>query len=506
MIHPTVNLYRLLHKQLITLPRKNIKGHHFKTAIKSGIKTIKASYFAISHDMGPYNQPKNKGEFFDHHLCHIASAYFPSNFDKALIFSLDGMGDHYSCRVYLGDDGKLTQLKSYYYEEMPVGLNYELITAMLGFNPVRHAGKITGLAAYGTHKPQLKKDLDQFFEETWNRKVGKGKPNYDDYQRDYSKLDYLLSLPKTRFKEYSREDIAYYIQERSENEVRKLIRPFMKQYPEIKNVALSGGVFANVKINQRVKEMGFDNLFVQPAMSDAGLSFGAALLRLYKQKGRLKPFRLKHVFLGYKLTQKEIEREIKNFSLHAEYFEEEKLFERVAELIIDKKVVAHCNGAMEYGPRALGNRTIMYSAQEPEVNNWLNKQLNRTEFMPFAPAVLAEEADSYFLNLDGVRHTAEFMTITADCTERAQMEIPAAVHVDNTARPQIVTNSANARFYGILSAYHRKTGIAAMINTSFNMHEEPIVATAADAIRSFQQGHLDVLVLGNYIIEASKQK
>jgi carbamoyltransferase len=139
------------------------------------------------------------------------------------------------------------------------------------------------------------------------------------------------------------------------------------------------------------------------------------------------------------------------------------------------------------------------------VNKWLNDQLHRTEFMPFAPAAMYESASEYFQDIEGAEYAAEFMTITFDCTEKARREIPAAVHVDNTARPQLVHRDRNPRFYNILRAYREMTGVPVVINTSFNMHEEPIVASPYDAIRCFQLGHLDVLVLGNYVIEAEKK-
>jgi carbamoyltransferase len=155
---------------------------------------------------------------------------------------------------------------------------------------------------------------------------------------------------------------------------------------------------------------------------------------------------------------------------------------------------------MEYGPRALGNRSIFYPAHDPEVNQWLNHQLGRTEFMPFAPAVMAEHAHRLFHNLAGCEKTAEFMTITFDCTEEMKSLCPAAVHVDGTARPQFVSARTNSSFHRILSAYYDLTGVPAMINTSFNMHEEPIACSPQDAIRAFLQGNIDYLAIGSFLV------
>ena len=155
---------------------------------------------------------------------------------------------------------------------------------------------------------------------------------------------------------------------------------------------------------------------------------------------------------------------------------------------------------MEYGPRALGNRSILYHAREPEVNQWLNHQLGRTEFMPFAPACLAEEAQNLFVGIEGCEKTSEFMTITFDCTDAMKQHSPAAVHVDGTARPQFVTAQSNDSFHQILGHYYALTGVPVLINTSFNMHEEPIVCSPADAVRAFLLGNIDYLAIGSFLV------
>jgi len=482
---------RLARKEFLSLPARRLRGLPPRTLplhLAQVLRTRLAGYSSNSEIfLG--------GEFYpiasrnDHHTCHCASAYYASGFQKALIVSFDCMGDEYSCRVFRGEEGFLSPVASYYYEEMPLGANYEIITSMLGFNALRHAGKITGLAAYGKDNPECTAALDEFYDDMWRRGLNHHTRNYHHYMRAGAKgLAKLRELRTTRFGKFSREDIARYIQDRTEREGCALIKRHWKDHPDLEAIALAGGVCANVKLNQRVKEMGFRSIFIQPAMSDAGLCFGAALLEAARQNGgRLEPFRLRDVFLGPAFNRNEIDAAMRQSGLTGEWVDDEQeLVARIARLIADKKVVAHFNGRMEYGPRALGNRSILYSAHDPSVNQWLNNQLKRTEFMPFAPAVLAEYAGEYFDNIEGAEYTAEFMTITFDCKERAKKEIPAAIHVP--------------RFYGILKAYHEITGVPAMINTSFNMHEEPIVATPDDAIRSFLQGHLDVLVLGNCII------
>jgi carbamoyltransferase len=175
--------------------------------------------------------------------------------------------------------------------------------------------------------------------------------------------------------------------------------------------------------------------------------------------------------------------------------------EEIAALISEGYVVARVVGRMEYGPRALGNRSILYRPDDPSVNDWLNERLKRTEFMPFAPSTLAEDADQCFRNMEGARDTARFMTITFDCTDEMRRSCPGVVHVDGTARPQVVSESDNPSYYAILKEFKRLTGLSSIVNTSFNIHEEPIVCTPEDALRAFQIGHLDVLAIGPFLVE-----
>lgn len=500
------SIARLVRKQFVDLRRLGLRPlttyellrylNYFRAATLAGKRSI-ADYFL---------QPMKLDSTYDHHLCHAASAYYPSGFDEALVFTLDGMGDWYSARVMTARAGRLTPVAEYYYEQMSTGLDYEIITAMLGFNPARHAGKITGLAAFGKENPVCEAALDKFFANVWGRGGQRG-CSYESFMRSRDNVGHrrLHEIRQSEFGEFTREDIAYAIQKRTENQVRDFVTKYKAQWPGIENVCLSGGVFANVRVNQEVHRLGFKKIFVQPAMSDAGLCYGAALLECVKRRGgMLKPYKLRDVFLGPSFTREFIESEMRRHELTGDYIEESAIGEAIAREIEARRVVAHFYGRMEFGPRALGNRSILYSAADPDVNRWLNEQLNRTEFMPFAPAVMSDYAEEYFLDIEGAEHPAEFMTITFNCTEKARREIPAAVHVDGTARPQIVYEERNPRFYSILKAYHELTGSAVVINTSFNMHEEPIVCTPQDAIRSFQQGKLDVLILGNYLVRRAK--
>jgi carbamoyltransferase len=212
------------------------------------------------------------------------------------------------------------------------------------------------------------------------------------------------------------------------------------------------------------------------------------------------PTPLHDVYLGPDITNPEIDATMAKHGLHAEVLSG-PLADEIAELLLSGHVVARAAGKMEYGPRALGNRTIMYQPSDPAVNDWLNQNLRRTEFMPFAPAVLHEERERCFGDMRGGEHAAEFMTMTFHCTPWMRETMGGVVHIDGTARPQLVRQDRNPEFHAIITAFHKRTGLPAVINTSFNMHEEPIVCSADDAIRAFLDGNLDYLNLGDRLIK-----
>jgi carbamoyltransferase len=234
-------------------------------------------------------------------------------------------------------------------------------------------------------------------------------------------------------------------------------------------------------------------------MGDEGLAVGAAYAlgsSLSKTSGAAI---LSDVYLGPEFNEMSIGQALSESGLEPEHTRH--IERRIAELLSQGYVVARFNGRMEYGPRALGNRSILYQATDPSVNDWLNKRLERTEFMPFAPVTMEEYAAKAYINMDGARYAARFMTMTLNCTDWMRNHCPAVVHVDGTARPQIIDKPSNPTYYKILNEYRKLTGLPTLINTSFNMHEEPIVCSPKDAIRAFLQGRLDYLAMGNYLLK-----
>lgn len=416
----------------------------------------------------------------DHHLSHAANAFYTSGFDEALIVTLDGYGSGLAGSVSIGRDGAIERVHGVEFPHS-LGTFYESVTSGLGFQPSRHEGKIVGLAAYGD--PAVLRDvlLARFHQEPGSFKILESNNVF------FSRL-LASQFPKI--------DVAAAYQHVLELVATTYVSHYLRT-TGIRNLVLSGGVVANVKLNQRLKEIpGVEAIFIHPNMGDGGCGTGAALLEFYRKGAPHSA--ITDVYWGPSYSDEQIVDALGRAQLPFDRYT--PVEPKIAQLIAAGKVVARFAGRMEYGPRALGNRSILYHAKEPEVNQWLNQRLGRTEFMPFAPATLDEHRDACYRNVSGGEFAAQFMTLTFDCTERMKADSPAAVHIDGTARPQLVTATSNPSFHKIITEYHRLTGIPSVINTSFNMHEEPIVCSPDDAIRAFLQGNLDYLAIGDCLV------
>lgn len=427
--------------------------------------------------------------FVDHHRAHACSAYYSSGFGAdATVLTLDGGGDGVSAKAFSVDGGRLCELAA-----VPsfasLGNFYSYITQICGFKAGRHEGKITGLAAHGDPVFQALFDSQLTFRDGMFANDGN-----IFFQSAVETLTRLLPA------DLSREDLAASVQVHSEQLATKFASHWIARTGH-RDLAVAGGVVANVRINQRLHELPeVRRCFVHPGMTDAGIPVGAALCAYHEnnQELPLETACLETVYLGPAYRENEIEK-----VLHAEGYEYQRptnLAFEVASLLADGAVVARFDGRMEYGPRALGNRSILYQATDPSVNVWLNEALHRTEFMPFAPSTLEEESSRCYSDLDGAERTARFMTMTFDCTNYMKEACPGVVHLDGTARPHIVRKVDNPSYHAILVEYRAITGLPSIINTSFNMHEEPIVCSPSDAVRAFRLGHLDYLAIGPFLV------
>ena len=416
----------------------------------------------------------------EHHLSHAANSFLASGLETALCVTLDGYGSGLAGSISEGRDGKIHRLHGVNYPSS-LGTMYEHVTSSLGFRPSRHEGKIVGLAAYGD--PQILADI----------LLSRIEQREGDFQILQANNIYFSRYLATLFPKI---DVAAAYQHVLEVVATRFVR-YWVQKTGLTSVVLSGGVTANVKLNQRIFEIPeVERVFVYPNMGDGGCGTGAAMLMSWP--GGTGP-QISDVYWGRDYSEAEMLRAVAEAGLTAE--RPANLAAEIAQLVNSGAVVARFDGRMEYGPRALGNRSVLYHAREPEVNQWLNRRLGRTEFMPFAPVTLFEARHRYYHNIDGAEEAAQFMTITFDCTDEMRTSCPAAVHVDGTARPQLIRRETNPAYYDIIKEYEKLTGISCLINTSFNMHEEPIVNSPRDAVRAFMDGRLDYLVLGPYLIK-----
>jgi len=442
----------------------------------------------LENDMGISAPVK----FIHHHYAHAASAYYTSNFDDALVVTMDGGGDGHCSHIYSARGGVLERLCTVdSYDSL--GNYYAYVTAVCGFKAKRHEGKITGLAARG--KPIYRPLLESMIAFEDGRLVNRGKVLFN------AAMDRIRQeLPAN----WSMEDLAASIQVLAEDLSRAHVRHWVERSGH-RNVALAGGLFANVRINQEIHRLpGVDNTFVHPGMTDEGLAVGAAFAleaEIDRSRGkRWEPRPLRDVYLGDEYGEKDIAEALEASGLSAVHHPG-AVESEIADRLAQGKVVARFNGRMEYGPRALGNRSILYQPGDPSVNDWLNELLKRTEFMPFAPSSLSEASDQLYEDTAGALDTARFMTITYNCTPWMRERAGGVVHVDGTARPQVVRERDNPSYHRIIDEYSKRTGFPVVINTSFNIHEEPIVRTPRDAVRAFLDSALDYLAIGDFLLE-----
>ncbi|MFZ6009076.1 MAG: carbamoyltransferase C-terminal domain-containing protein [Bacteroidota bacterium] len=476
-------------------------------------------------------------KFYNHHLSHAASAYYCAPFKPDLVVTCDGIGDAETFNFYKFNKDKGLEPAYKHSYQISIGQFYSSITKMLGFRPTRHEGKITGLAAFGKESKLVEEfsklfyrskdnelerfpgnELDRLWKE-WKLKDRlklSGKINLQtsesDTGVDYAKRGWVLLAQLEKLTTgFSKEDIAYACQQVTENIVVDEIRRVIQKTFGNKTVklALAGGVFANVRVNQKILEMPeVDNVFIQPAMGDSGLAQGAAILadlELRKKSWDSIEYQYKHTFWGPDYSTK-VDPFIKGIGGEAAIKKMDNPAQVIAKLLMENKVIGFWHGSMEWGPRALGRRSMIINTFDRTVNDSVNKRLNRTEFMPFAPSIIDHKIKDYIPEYDPECPAADYMTITYAVDPRYHQELQAVVHVDGTARPQVVRKDSNPYYYNIIDEFYKLSGCGAIVNTSFNAHEEPIVSTPEVAYKALKENRIDVLVIEQYLIEINSAK
>lgn len=437
--------------------------------------------------------------FFNHHLAHALPTLFHTDWPDALLYTADGGGDNaqYSHRLF--KDGKLTDLYGGDGDLLlsprvdSLGLAYGYATQALGFQINKHEGKLTGLAAYG--EPKIAAALAERFHIDEMGVISTG------FADNRALKDFVTSWAAGQ----PREVVAASVQRVLEDKVLEAIGRLLAK-TGARHLGLSGGVFGNVRLNQRLaEELPVDEVFVYPAMSDQGLAAGGILQFLLERDGLdhwlAQRYRLNDLYLGGDYAD----------NADAVLGGDPRLIavpgDPVAlatQAIQQGAAVAIFEKGMEYGPRALGARTIMAAPTDADINRTLNDRLERSEFMPFAPVIRAEDADTVFDLGPRKTYAARFMTITCQVRPEWRERIPAVVHVDGTARPQVIERASNPLYYDIIGAYGALSGIPVLINTSFNVHEQPIINTPAECARALGDGRIDAVVTAKGFYRAQK--
>ena len=470
--------------------------------------------------------------FPEHHESHAASAFYPSPYNKAAILTMDGVGEWTTTSYGIGDGNDIQLLADIKFPHS-LGLLYSALTYYTGFKVNSGEYKVMGLAPYG--EPKYKQLIYDHLIDVKDDGSFRMNMEYFNYCQGLTmtneKFNKLFGgpprVPETNLTQKEM-DIARSLQEVTEEIVLKLGNHVYKE-TGLKNLCLAGGVALNCVANGRLLREGpFKNIWIQPAAGDAGGALGAALIGWYKYHNKPrtaddKTDTQKGSYLGPKFSEEEIKSFIQSFNLSAKRYDDDQLIESVANLINSEKVIGWFDGKMEFGPRALGSRTIIGDARSPKMQATMNIKIKfREGFRPFAPSVLYEKVSEYF----EIEKASPYMLLTADVKKERRIpmtdeehkkwgieklnvvrsDIPAITHVDYSARLQTVHKETNPRYHKLISKFEEKTGCAVIINTSFNVRGEPIVCTPKDAYKCFMRTDMDYLVLGNYILSKEDQK
>jgi carbamoyltransferase len=470
---------------------------------------------------------KKKIFFSEHHLSHAASAFYPSPFDEAIILCIDAVGEWSTTSVFYGKDNTLKKIKEINFPDS-IGLLYSAFTYFLGFKVNSGEYKLMGLAPYGepVFKDLIYENIIEVYED------GSFKLNMD-----YFNYETGLTMTSRKFhslfgKEVRKENedidqvhmnIASSIQKVTEEILVKITQSLFKEF-KIDNLCLSGGVALNCVANTKIlnSENNFKNIWVQPAAGDAGCSVGAALAYNYihenyiKRNKDFKSDEMQNSFLGTGYTDSHIKKELDRFgSVYTYYNNRDELNKTVAKYISEGQAVGWFQGRMEFGPRALGNRSILADPRNEEMQKNLNLKIKfRESFRPFAPAVMEEYLKEWFsgeiinpymLFIDFIKEEKIIKNKNLnlkgfDGLNFKRSDIPAVTHVDYSARVQSVNKKQNSSFYNLIEEFRKITGVPVLINTSFNIRGEPIVCTIEDAFKCFMGTNIDVLVCESYVL------
>jgi len=439
--------------------------------------------------------------FVNHHLAHAASSFYSSGFNQAHILVIDGSGENTTTSIWFGKDKELIQEKSFKIPDS-LGWFYQSITEYLGFMPNNHEGKTMALAAYGRFNEKIQNQFHKIIQcdDKGNYKFN---PNFS-FAGNRSKglvfsdeLEQLLGPARCYNEEITQrhKDIAFMAQKTLEDITFKIAQNIAQQDNFKGNLCIAGGVGLNCKMNYNfLKIDAVKNIYIPPFTNDTGSALGAAQSIAFKNK-QFKREEIRHAYWGPKYTNEEIEIVLKKTGL--KYTKEQDISKKIAELLVENKVVAWFQGRMEVGSRALGARSILANPSNPKIRDIINEKVkNRELWRPFAASFLDEKQKDFFLK----KIEAPFMTLAMEVKDESLDNIASAIHIDKTTRPQIVQKKTNLKYWKLIKYFGDISGIYAVLNTSFNLKEEPIICTPEQALKSFLISNIDALAIEDFLI------
>lgn len=500
--------YFVLKQFLIHAPKQQGRSNILKVAmelLKNRPDNLKREIESMLRSAGMRDKAPPI-QFVNHHLAHAASCYYTSGFSNAHILVLDGSGEERCTSILKGDEENIRFLKSYPIPHS-LGWFYQSITEFLGFKPNQQEGKLMALAAYG------KRNLE--YEEAMKKMLHINNEGYT-YQAKYSisgkhnkgnifsnELEKLLGKSKSHLEPFTQThyDIAFAAQETLEKIVVHLCKQIIHSSDFNGNLCLAGGVALNCKLNGVIAQLSeVKNLFVPPVSGEAGVALGAALVAS-KNAEKKTNHTLLHANYGPEFSSETIKKLLVESKISFEEAEDVTL--KTAQFLSENKTVAWFQGRMEMGQRALGNRSILASPLQAANRDYINSKIkNRELWRPFAASILEEYQDDYLKNA----RNSPFMAIAFQVKKEAENLLSAAIHVDNTTRPQLVSRAVHPKYWQLIHRFGEITGVYALLNTSFNTHDEPIVCTPQQALKSFYATGIDVLVIDKFIIEKKPTK
>jgi carbamoyltransferase len=436
---------------------------------------------------------KAQFRFVEHHLAHAISAYSFSGFDDAAVLVLDGRGAWEASSLWHGRDGRLEHVWTIPWPNS-LGLFYAQFTQYLGFQPYSDEWKVMGLAPYG--EPGI--NLRDFIIPDDNPYKVSTRLLLEDKPAPLAGITARLGPQREAESEIDpkHKNLAFAVQDACEEAMMTLARAAVAKTGS-RNICLAGGVALNSKANGKILSSGIvDRIFVQPAAGDDGACLGAALAPYLDNGGKLPMHKMRHAYLGAENSDEEIEKALTTYKLRATRVADPAA--AAAEMLANGKILGWVQGRMEFGPRALGARSILADPRDPEMNAKVNNAVKFREWWrPFAPSMLAEVAGEYIESATD----SPFMILTAQVKPEKRAVIPSVTHVDGSARPQTVERDVNPLYWRLIREFGNRTGVPVVMNTSFNLRGEPIVSTPTDAVRTFFSSGMDALVIGSFVVE-----